>query len=74
MNLLKCINNKRKLSLMCHYIFRIMKDHINTYTFTKALAEHLINDAKDITTCIVRPSMSKYIYIIVQSLNKRTKQ
>jgi len=37
---------------------KIMGDHINTYTFTKALAEHVINDAKNvIPTCIVRPSM-----------------
>lgn len=33
--------------------------HINTYTFTKALAEHVVNDARNIfPTCIVRPSMS----------------
>lgn len=37
---------------------KIMGDHINTYTFTKALAEHVVNDAKNtIRTCIVRPSM-----------------
>nr|BAH72236.1 ACYPI008061 [Acyrthosiphon pisum] len=36
----------------------IMGDHINTYTFTKALAEHVVNDARNIIrTCIVRPSM-----------------
>lgn len=41
------------------YLFRIMGDHINTYTFTKALAEHVVNDARNvIRTCIVRPSMS----------------
>lgn len=41
------------------YLFRIMGDHINTYTFTKALAEHVVNDARNIIrTCIVRPSMS----------------
>lgn len=38
-----------------------MGDHINTYTFTKALAEHVVNDArKNFRTCIIRPSMSKY--------------
>lgn len=38
-----------------------MGDHINTYTFTKALAEHVINDARNIIpTCIIRPSMSTY--------------
>lgn len=37
---------------------KIMGDHINTYTFTKALAEHVVNDARNIIrTCIVRPSM-----------------
>jgi len=37
---------------------KILGDHINTYTFTKALAEHVVNDAKNIIrTCIVRPSM-----------------
>uniref|UniRef100_A0A2S2Q417 Fatty acyl-CoA reductase n=1 Tax=Sipha flava TaxID=143950 RepID=A0A2S2Q417_9HEMI len=37
---------------------KILGDHINTYTFTKALAEHVVNDARNtIPTCIVRPSM-----------------
>ncbi|VVC39906.1 Male sterility, NAD-binding,NAD(P)-binding domain,Fatty acyl-CoA reductase, C-terminal [Cinara cedri] len=37
---------------------KIMGDHINTYTFSKALAEHVVNDARhDFRTCIVRPSM-----------------
>lgn len=51
------ININRNYSFF--FIFRIMGDHINTYTFTKALAEHVVNDARNIIrTCIVRPSMS----------------
>lgn len=47
-----------------------MGDHINTYTFTKALAEHVVNDARNvIRTCIVRPSMSLYyIYLSILSI------
>ncbi|XP_050438009.1 putative fatty acyl-CoA reductase CG8306 [Adelges cooleyi] len=37
---------------------KILGDHINTYTFTKALAEHVVNDVRsNIRTCIIRPSM-----------------
>ncbi|XP_050526582.1 putative fatty acyl-CoA reductase CG8306 [Daktulosphaira vitifoliae] len=37
---------------------KLMGEHINTYTFTKALAEHVVNDVRGIIrTCIVRPSM-----------------
>lgn len=58
-NLRKLLFFLNYLLIFNFYMFRIMGDHINTYTFTKALAEHVVNDAKnDIRTCIVRPSMS----------------
>lgn len=43
---------------------KLLKDHPNTYTFTKHLAEHEVNKFSDKFPCgIVRPSMSKF-YII----------
>eukprot|EP01129_Flabellula_baltica_P006309 TRINITY_DN234_c0_g1_i1.p1 TRINITY_DN234_c0_g1~~TRINITY_DN234_c0_g1_i1.p1 ORF type:complete len:464 (-),score=64.51 TRINITY_DN234_c0_g1_i1:37-1428(-) len=37
---------------------RIIGDHPNTYTFSKAIAEHIIMEEKgDLPLCIVRPSM-----------------
>lgn len=44
---------------------RILGDYINVYSFTKALAEHVVNDARNIIpTCIIRPSMSEYINVV----------
>lgn len=38
-----------------------MKNHPNTYTFTKALAEQVVNDFKNkIPVVIYRPSIGKY--------------
>lgn len=40
---------------------KLLKEHPNTYTFTKHLAEHEVNKCADRFPCgIVRPSMSKY--------------
>lgn len=40
----------------------ILKDHPNTYTFTKHLAEHEVNKCAGAFPCgIVRPSMSKIL-------------
>ena len=40
--------------------FRLLKEHPNTYTFTKHLAEHEVNKCVSLFPCgIVRPSMSK---------------
>lgn len=37
---------------------KLLKDHINTYTFTKALAEHEVANAiSEVPSAIVRPSM-----------------
>lgn len=38
----------------------ILKDHPNSYTFTKHLAEHEVQNGR-IPAAIVRPSMSMYI-------------
>lgn len=39
---------------------KLLKEHPNTYTFTKHLAEHEVNKCADKFPCgIVRPSMSK---------------
>lgn len=39
----------------------VLRDHPNTYTFTKHLAEHEVNKCANKFPCgIVRPSMSKY--------------
>ena len=36
----------------------LLKDYPNTYTFTKGLAEHLVNEeAKSLPTTIVRPAI-----------------
>jgi len=40
---------------------RLLKDHPNTYTFTKHLAEHEVANVASKFPCgIVRPSMSEY--------------
>lgn len=36
-----------------------LKKHPNTYTFTKHLAEHEVNECNKFPRAIVRPSMSK---------------
>lgn len=39
----------------------LLGKHPNTYTFTKALAECIVNEhARDFPVCIVRPSIGKY--------------
>lgn len=46
--------------LFSHFC-RIIKEHPNSYTFTKNLAEHEVKKANVLfPTAIVRPSMSKY--------------
>lgn len=41
----------------------ILKEHPNTYTFTKHLAEHEVNKCAGVIPCgIVRPSMSKIFH------------
>lgn len=42
---------------------KIIKDHPNPYTFTKHLAEHEVANS-DLPATIVRPSMSKIIFLI----------
>lgn len=60
------------LCLFC----RLLKDHPNTYTFTKHLAEHEVNKCASKFPCgIVRPSMSKLLKIIqlyMKRLQKKT--
>ena len=44
------------------FSFRVLADHPNTYTFTKALAEHEVAQGFNwFPAAIVRPSMSKSI-------------
>ena len=41
----------------------LLGKHVNTYTFTKSLAEKLLqNESKTMPVTIVRPSMSKLKY------------
>lgn len=41
--------------------YRLLKDHPNTYTFTKHLAEHEVANVSSKFPCgIVRPSMSEF--------------
>lgn len=44
---------------------KLLKDHPNTYTFTKHLAEHEVNKYAATFPCgIVRPSMSKWMHAL----------
>ena len=41
----------------------ILGKHPNTYTVTKAIAEHIVStQASDLPVCIVRPSIGKLVF------------
>ena len=47
---------------------KLLGHHPNTYTFTKALAEALVNNASDyLPTMILRPSLSKLINVYINN-------
>lgn len=51
------------------FAFRVLGNHPNTYTFTKALAEHEVAEGfEKFPAVVVRPSMSKYINLLAYYL------
>jgi len=52
--------------MFCILFFRILCNLPNTYTFSKSLAEHVVNDVgEDLPVVIFRPSISECVIVML---------